>query len=150
MIRSKLFNVPWVVLRLGTTYGRFMRQNAVIPAFINLAKLQNPIKIQGTGKQTRAFTHTSDIANAFYLAITNKVEKEIFNICGNELTSILDLAKEITKYYPTNIEFVEARTADVSPSQISIEKAKKILSWEPKVQFPRGLEKLIKDDDPKL
>lgn len=145
MIRSKLFNIPWVILRLGTAYGPHMRQNAVIPVFINLAKSGKPIKIFGTGSQTRAFVHAKDIANAFYLALTKKVENEIFNITSSESTSILDLAKLVTKYFPTKIESAPARAADVSPAKVTSEKAAKILGWKQIVKFKDGFEKLIKD-----
>jgi len=144
MLKSKLFNVPWTILRLGTSYGPYMRKNAVIPAFINLAKAGKTIKIQGTGKQTRAFINANDVANAFYLAIKSNVKNEIFNITGTELVSILDLAKLITQYHPTKIEFTEARTADVPSSLLTSEKAKKMLTWEAKIPFKKGLEELLK------
>ncbi len=145
MIRSKLFSVPWVILRLGTAYGLHMRQNAVIPVFINLAKNGKPIKIFGTGAQTRAFIHAEDIANAFYLALTAKVENQIFNITSNELISILDLARLVTKHFPTKIESAPARAADVSPAKVTPQKAERILGWKPEIKFKDGFEKLIKD-----
>lgn len=143
MLKSKLFNIPWVILRLGTAYGQHMRQNAVIPTFINLAKEARPIKIFGTGTQTRAFAHARDLANAFYLALEKNIKNEIFNVAGNELISILDLAKLITRHFPTKIEFAKARTADIPPAKVSCQKAKKILSWQPKIPFKKGLEEFL-------
>ena len=145
MIRSKLYSVPWVILRLGTAYGPHMRQNAVIPVFINLAKSGKPIKIFGTGSQTRAFVHATDITNAFYLALTKKVTNQIFNITGSELISILDLAKLVTKYFLTKIEFAKARIADVPPAKVTSQKATKILAWKPVIKFKEGFEKLIQE-----
>lgn len=143
MLKSKLFTVPWIVLRLGTAYGPHMRQNAVIPVFINLAKQKKPIKIFGTGSQTRAFIHAADIANAFYLVLTKPVRNEIFNITTDELISILDLAKLVTKYFPTRIEFGQARAADVLPAKVTSTKAAKILGWKPTIKFKAGFKKLI-------
>jgi len=143
IVQSKLSTVPWVILRLGTSYGTHMRDNAVIPLFIKKAKAKEPIVIQGNGSQARQFTHAKDIANAFYLALEKDVESEVFNIVSEESITIAKLAKLISNYYPTKIEFTSSRIGDVEPAKVSSKKAKKLLGWEQKISFGEGLKELI-------
>src|SRR5207249_8433347 len=50
-----------VALRLGTAYGRWMRNSAVISRFLDRAKRGEALTIFGDGRQFRQFTHTTDI-----------------------------------------------------------------------------------------
>lgn len=143
IVQSKLSSTPWVILRLGTAYGTHMRRNAVIPLFINKAKAGQPITIQGEGKQKRQFTHVGDIAQAFYLALKKDVNSEVFNIVSEEAVSIAQLAKLIIKRIPTKIKFEKARLGDVESAKVTSKKAKKLLNWQAKIPFEKGLEELL-------
>lgn len=143
VVRSKIAKTPWIILRLGTAYGNHMRENAVIPLFINKAKKGEKITIMGKGLQKRQFTHAKDIANAFYLAIEKEVKNEVFNIVSDEATTIKELARVIIDHYPTEIEFLPPREGDVEPAKVSSEKAQKKLSWKPMVSFKEGLSQLF-------
>lgn len=143
IVQSRLFSVPWVILRLGTAYGTHMRKNAVIPLFIKKAKSKEPIIIQGDGSQKRQFTHVKDITKAFYLSLADNVSSEIFNIVSQESVSIGELAKTITDRFPTNIEFKEKRPGDVEPAYVSSKKAKQLLAWEANTSFAEGIKELL-------
>ena len=136
---DRLKGLPVVPLRLGTAYGPRMRDNAVFSIFINKARCGEPIKITGTGEQTRQFTHVDDIGRAFHLALLTDTHGEAFNIVGSESVSIRQLAKMIVQELPTSVTYAPARVGDITPSSVSAAKAKRILNWVPEVSFRQGL-----------
>lgn len=144
MLKSKLNNVPWVILRLGSAYGPYMRKNAVIPLFINQAKSDKKISLDGDGLQTRQFTFAEDIARAFELSIKSSVKNEIFNIVSEETQTIKRIAEMVNKKIPIEIQYGVKRKGDVPPALVSAKKAQRMLSWKAKVRFEDGFKKLFK------
>lgn len=143
MIRSKLNNVPWVILRLGSAYGRYMRENAVIPLFINKALSGEILEISGNGSQTRQFTHAVDIARAFEKTITNSVKNDVFNIVASQTQSIAQIAEMVKDRIGVKIKFGPQRTADVESARVSNRKANKVLGWKPEMSFEEGFGDLL-------
>lgn len=132
-----------ISLRLGTAYGRNMRENSVFSLFIKRALNGEPITIQGTGEQHRQFTHASDIGKAFILAIESSVEVGVFNIVNAKPVSINEFAALVTEAIPCEIKYGDARAGDISPALVSSEKARRVLGWVPQVGFRAGLMDLI-------
>ncbi len=143
MIRSKLNHVPWTILRLGSAYGPYMRQNAVIPLFINKAKNGEKITLSGDGLQTRQFTYSEDIARAFETVIQSNVENEIFNVIAQETQTIKQIAEMVKAKIDVEIEYGPKREGDVPPARVSAKKIGKVLGWSSQVKFKEGFEKLF-------
>lgn len=144
MSYDELHGVPVVALRLGTAYGPGMRPNSVFSIFINKARGGEPITVAGTGGQMRQFTHVTDIARAFVLAVESDIHGQVINVVAKEPVTILRLAELIATELPTSIEFMDARSGDVPSALVSSEKALHELSWSPEVAFPDGLRDLIR------
>lgn len=144
MLKSKLNHVPWIILRLGSAYGPHMRQNAVIPLFINKAKNGEKIILSGDGLQTRQFTYSEDIAKAFEAAIKSNVGGEIFNVIAGETQTIKQIAEMVKVKVDVEIEYGLSREGDVPPAKVSAEKIRKVLGWSPQVKFNDGFERLFK------
>lgn len=144
MIRSKLNNVPWNILRLGSAYGRYMRSNAVIPLFINKAKNGEEITISGNGSQIRQFTYAFDIARAFELAMLSKIQGEVFNVVSPETQTIRQIADTVNLKIAVKIVFGPKRQGDVSPAEVSSVKAKMLLGWSAKTKFKQGFEDVFR------
>ncbi|HNX81861.1 MAG TPA: GDP-mannose 4,6-dehydratase [Candidatus Omnitrophota bacterium] len=108
--------VPTIIVRLFNTVGP--RQTGyygmVMPRFIEQALHNKPITVYGTGKQTRCFTHVTDVVNALIkLSNEPKALGEVFNIGSQEEISIEQLAREVIKFTKSKskIEFVPYETA---------------------------------------
>jgi UDP-glucose 4-epimerase len=68
----------------------------VVPSFIYQALHQEPLKIYGSGKQTRDYTYISDAVEGTYLvAESGKGQATPYNISTNIETSLMDLAKVV-------------------------------------------------------
>lgn len=140
---DRLRGVPTIALRLGTAYGTRMRPNSVFSIFIRKALAGGPIAIEGTGQQSRQFTHVRDIARAFVAALRSEAHAEAINVVASEQISVLDLADHVTRRIPTGRVFTAPRPGDVVPARITSEKAKRALGWAPEVAFADGINEII-------
>lgn len=94
---SKRLNIPIACLRLFNVYGLGQSTEMAIPNFINKAKNNVEIKIDGDGTQTRDFLHIDDCIKAM-VKVAKKIKKyEIINIPGSTVISINNLVKLIIK-----------------------------------------------------
>jgi len=135
------------IVRIFNTYGPRMRKNdgRAIPAFITKALEGKDITVFGDGSQTRSFCYISDMVDGiFRLAQTNYHLP--LNIGNPTEMSILELAKKIKSITGSSskIVFHDLPVDDPTVRRPDTTKAKKILSWQPRVSFEEGMNKTIK------
>lgn len=140
---DRLRGVRALALRLGTAYGSGLRPNSVFSLFIDRARRNEAITIQGDGSQCRQFTHVSDIAQAFVLACRSDTHSVPLNVVATEQTSVKQLAELIVNRFPTDIVYKEARSGDIPTSLVSSARAESLLGWKAKRDFETGLNELI-------
>lgn len=119
----------------------------VIPNFIYWAIKGKVLPITGTGEETRDFTYVSDLVDSLLRAgsYESAIGQE-FNLASGKETRIIDLAHMINKAVgnEAGIKFVRKRKWDTKNRLLaSIERAKKLLDYEPKTEFKDGLLKTI-------
>jgi nucleoside-diphosphate-sugar epimerase len=144
------YKYPVVTIRNFNTYGENQNvwgYSAVIPAFIESALKNNPLKIEGDGNQTRDFMYVGDAINA-YLSVINNLHKsqgKIFNIGTGQHTSIIDLAQEIISLTKSKskISYVKARLGDIPDFNANTNYIRKNLHWKPSITLDEGLKKTI-------
>jgi len=130
-------------LRLGTAYGTRMRSNSVFSIFIDKARRGEPITLQGTGEQTRQFTHASDIGRAFAAALDRGQATAVYNVVSTEITTIKRLAALVIERYPTALEYAPARALEVPSALVSSQRAKDELGWSAECSFADGMLELL-------
>ena len=139
---SKVYNIETVSLRYFNVFGE--RQNlggayaTVIGIFLNQLSKNIPLTVNGDGKQRRDFTYVGDVANANILACNspNVGKGEIINIGSGKNISIYTVAKMLSN----SIEFKKALKEPFA-NLASIEKAKKLLDWEPQTSLESWIER---------
>jgi len=138
------------IARIFNTYGPRMRSDGyygrVVPRFVYQALNNKPITVFGDGKQTRSFTYVVDeIEGLLKLAAYDGLAGEVINIGNNNETTILELANLIIRLTGSNseIEFYPLPEGDPRRRCPAIEKAKKLLNWEPRIDLEEGLKRII-------
>jgi UDP-glucose 4-epimerase len=115
---------------------------AVIPKFVTLMLDDQPPMVEGDGLQSRDFTYVDNVVRGNLLAaLTDGAAGETFNIaCGGRI-NLLDMINILNKLMGKDIKpvFVDPRPGDVKHSRASIEKAQRVLGYEPLVSFEEGL-----------
>jgi UDP-glucose 4-epimerase len=90
--------VPTVIARLFNTVGprQTGQYGMVIPNFVRQALAGRDITVYGDGRQTRCFTHVSDVVSALTgLAENYNALGEVYNIGSQQEVTILELAERI-------------------------------------------------------
>jgi len=142
----KNFSVPTISLRYFTVFGERQRPDMAFHIFIKAILEDEQLTIFGDGKQSRNFTHVDDIVKANILAAESDVVGEIFNIGGDGkrvvLNDAIDLMEELTGK-EANKEYQQVVKGDVKHTSADTSKAKKMLGYEPEVEFKEGLAREI-------
>jgi len=115
-----------------------------VPAFIGQALSGQPLSVFGDGSQTRSFCYVSDLIDGiFRLAMSNFHDP--VNLGNPREMSIKQFAEEIIRITGTKstIEYKPLPVDDPKVRQPDITRARKVLSWEPRVQFEEGIKETI-------
>lgn len=139
------------VFRLSCIYGerQFGVEDQGWLSWFVIATLTNkPITIYGDGKQVRDVLYVSELVEAFDSFLNSDLKHEVFNMGGGSentlsLLELLGLLRELAGKNPS-LTFADWRPADQKIYVSDISKAKKLLSWEPKVNPRKGISKLVK------
>ena len=106
---------------------------------------QRPLQIFGSGEQTRTLTHVDDVAGGIVAAMAHPAgENEDFNVSATEEVSIAELAAlvwEACGEDPAELELerLPSFAVDVQRRWPSVEKARRLLGWEARVDLRDGL-----------
>jgi UDP-N-acetylglucosamine 4-epimerase len=154
----KTYGLDTVGLRYFNVFGRKQDPNgayaAVIPKFvIQLVNHESPT-INGDGSYSRDFTYIDNVVqmNIRCLATNNKEAlNTVYNVAYGErtdLNELITLLKEYLSEYDNEIANVEIkygpeRKGDVPHSLASIEKAKKLVGYNPKFSIKSGLKEAV-------
>ena len=142
-------NLDIKVARIFNTYGPNMNvaDGRVVSNFIVQALRGDDITIYGDGSQTRSFCYSSDlITGIINLMDTN--EKNItgpMNLGNENEFSVLTLARNILNITSSSskIIFKDLPLDDPKQRKPDVSYAKKIISWNPKIELKDGLPKTI-------
>lgn len=142
---SSLYGIPTVVLRFFTVYGPRQRPDLAIIKFIKKIDRDEPIEIYGSIKRSRDFTYIDDIVQGIVNTIKLKTQFEIINLGNSKPVKLLDLIKIIEKGLDKKAKtrIIPAKAGDVENTFADIQKAKKLLGFEPKTSFEKGIEETI-------
>jgi UDP-glucose 4-epimerase len=141
---ASLYGLKTTIVRYGIPYGPRARAAGVIPIFVRKALAGEPLTIAGDGQQYRKFVYVEDLARGTVLAMKPVGANRIYNLDGKEVVTILDIAKTVQELVgDTEIVFTEGRPGDFSGREVSSQRAKDELGWEPKVSFKEGVRQYI-------
>ncbi|MEG2071096.1 MAG: UDP-glucuronic acid decarboxylase family protein [Bacteroidales bacterium] len=141
-------NVNIKVVRIFNTYGPRMHPHdgRVVSNFIMQALKGEDITIYGNGNQTRSFCYCSDLIDGL-IKMMNSAPSVIgpVNLGNPKEFTIKQLAELIIEMTGTTSQIIYKPAVEDDPMQRQpvIEKAKKILNWQPRVELREGLEKTI-------
>jgi UDP-glucose 4-epimerase len=131
-----------VVLRFANVYGPYSaHKSSVVAQFFKDILADGEITIDGDGQQTRDFIHVLDLCRAILLALERDVSGEVFQIATGEETSIRELAMLVQQVTGRAVETQQApsRQGDIRRNYAVVDKANKILGWQPEIELEEGL-----------
>jgi dTDP-glucose 4,6-dehydratase/UDP-glucose 4-epimerase len=153
LIYNKVYGIRSCVLRLTNTYGPRMRVKDARQTFLGLwiSHLLNgkPIQVFGDGMQLRDFSYVDDCVEALLLsATTERSNGKIYNLGGQEVINLKDLAMLLTKQgYGGSFELVpfpeKRKVIDIGDYYADCSLIKKELGWSPRIALSDGLARTL-------
>jgi len=155
---AKNYDFKTIGLRYFNIFGK--RQDpegayaAVIPKWVNSILNKEDVYIYGDGETSRDFCFVENAVQMNLLAATTdnvKAIDQVYNVALNDRTSLNALYKLIQEMLINRVEGLEHRkpiyknfrSGDVRHSQACIEKAQKLLDYQPNYKVAEGMEKAI-------
>ncbi len=155
---SKIYGLETIGLRYFNVFGRKQDPKgayaAVIPKFVLQFMAHESPTINGDGSFSRDFTYIDNVIEMNIRALTTKNKEAINTIYNvaygertnlNELISLLkeNLSKFDSEINNININYGATRKGDVPHSLASIDKAKKLLGYNPQFDLKKGLKEAV-------
>ena len=152
------YGLNTIGLRYFNVFGRRQDPNgayaAVIPLFVKqFINHQSPV-INGDGSYSRDFTYIDNVVQMNLLAITtqnNQALNQVYNTAVGDRTTLVQLTdllkKYLSKYDPkiaqVNIVHGPNRKGDIPHSLASVDKAKRLLDYNPTHVIAQGIEEAV-------
>jgi len=157
-IFSKTYGLETVGLRYFNVFGRKQDPNgayaAVIPKFVEqFMRYESPV-INGDGLYSRDFTYIDNVIQMNELAMTTQNPEAlntVYNTAFGDRTTLIQLTDFLKEYLTTfdakiaDVEVLHGpnRAGDIPHSLASIEKAKRLLGYNPQFSLQEGLKEAV-------
>ncbi len=152
------YGLNTIGLRYFNVFGRRQDPNgayaAVIPLFVKqFMKHESPV-INGDGTYSRDFTYIDNVVQMNLLSITTENKEalnQVYNTAVGDRTTLVQLTdllkKHLSKYDAkianVNITHGPNRKGDIPHSLASVDKAKRLLKYEPSHTIDKGIEEAV-------
>ena len=137
---------PVIITRASNVYGEYQRLYRIIPKTILGIMNKEKIPLDGNGKSVRNFIHIDDVSFALLKLIKKGKIGETYHISSDEIISIKELVKKISKKFNKNIHDVcKISKERIGKDHIYYLNAKKLnkLGWSASVSLNTGIDRTI-------
>lgn len=148
-VYHKLYNINVIMLRFFTVYGPKQRPDLAINKFTRLMLNNEEIPMFGDGTTSRDYTYIDDIVNGIIKSceyvLNNENVYEILNLGNSSPITLKEMIKVIADTLKINprIKQLPMQQGDVDRTYADISKAKKLIGYEAKTSFKKGIENFI-------
>lgn len=156
---SRTYGIECIGLRYFNVFGRRQDPNgayaAVIPLFVKqFISHQSPV-INGDGEYSRDFTYIDNVIQMNLLALSTgnpAAVNTVYNTAYGDRTTLnqlVNILRDFLSEFDPEIKMVEIvhgpnRQGDIPHSLASIEKARRLLGYDPKYNLKDGLREAVK------
>jgi nucleoside-diphosphate-sugar epimerase len=144
--------LPYTICRPFNAYGPGEMPDAepgiahAVPDLINkVLSGQRPLEIFGSGEQTRTLTHVEDIADGVVASMSSPAGlNEDFNISASRELTVAEIARIVWEACGEDpdafeLEHLPTFAVDVQRRWPSVEKARRLLGWESRIEVEDGI-----------
>lgn len=143
---SRRYDIPYSIIRPSAVYGPYDVNRRVSQIFVENALLGKPITLYGGGHQALDFTFVEDAADGMIKVMFHEDGRNnAFNITYGHGYTLREFA-DILKEHVPDLEVKVVDEEDVfrpKRGALSIEKAKKLVGYDPKVSLEDGIKRYL-------
>ena len=144
-----LYNMNILMLRFFTVYGPKQRPDLAINKFTRLMLENSEIPMYGDGTTARDYTYVDDIVDGIIKScdyvLNHENVYEILNLGNSSPVSLKEMIETIGRVLniEPNIKELPMQPGDVDITYASIEKAQKLIRYNPQTSFEDGIKKFV-------
>ncbi len=145
-----LYDLPVVCLRLFTVYGPRMRPDLAVAKFARALLAEEALPIYGDGTAARDFTYVADAVAAIQAALGDQGEQAarvgaVLNIGSGVATTVQELVGllEEATGRRARLHFEPPAAGEVACTCASIERARRLLAWQPHTDLREGVAQFV-------
>lgn len=141
---SELYSIDTVCLRYFNVYSEDQQYggaySTALSAWMESARLNQPMRIDGDGEQTRDFIHVSDVisANIFCMLSNTFFGGEVLNVGTGKSVSLNNIKRHLELKAYTDWTYAPTRAGDIRHSKANISGLLAI-GWQPEIDLLKGL-----------
>lgn len=150
MAYHRVHQVRVRIARIFNTYGPRMRleDGRALPTFMGQALAGQPLTVFGDGTQTRSFCYASDLVEGLFRLATvdlSSAEPPIINLGNPEEVTVLQLAQAVIRVTRSSSPIVFRPLPEDDPKvrRPDIDRARRLLGWQPRVALADGLQRVM-------
>lgn len=142
---NQVFDLPYTIIRPSALYGERCVSRRVGQIFIENAIQNMDISIAGDGNDRLDFTYIDDLSQGVMRVLENdNAKNETFNITYGESRSLNDMVKILMNNFPkAQVNYLPKDKLTPSRGTLSVEKARKLIGYEPSWPLETGFVKYI-------
>jgi nucleoside-diphosphate-sugar epimerase len=132
-----------IIIRLSSLYGIGMKENTLIPNYVNQALTNKNIQVWGDGSRSQNYIHVEDVISLIEKSIElrEQVSFPLLGVAGKEYTND-EVAKIICKLTDAKVEYVNKDNSKSSAYDNLATKT--IFDWSDDVVLDEGVNEYIK------
>jgi UDP-glucuronate 4-epimerase len=142
-VYSHLFGIRFVALRFFTVYGPRQRPDLAIRKFARLMLAGQPVPFHGDGSTRRDYTYIDDIVEGILGAVHYTGSAyEVINLGNSRAVTLSELVGALREvlHVPVRLLPMRDQPGDVPQTWASVDKARRLLGYEPRTALMEGLE----------
>lgn len=143
---THLYHLETVGLRFFTVFGPRQRPDLAISKFVKLLRAGQPLPFFGDGSTARDYTFIEDIVRGVVAAADRAWPQfEPVNLGGSHSVSLAEMVAGLERALGKKavLDRQPEQPGDVPLTSASVEKAGRLLGWQPRVGFAEGLARYV-------
>ncbi len=143
---THLFGLETVGLRFFTVFGPRQRPDLAIARFTKLIRAGKPVPFFGDGTSARDYTFVEDVVRGVVAAVDRSWPQfEPVNLGGSHAVTLNEMVDTIARAMgkPATLDRQPEQPGDVPLTSASVEKAGRLLGWQPRVPFEEGVRRYV-------
>jgi nucleoside-diphosphate-sugar epimerase len=142
---KQVFDLDYTIIRPSALYGPGCVSRRVSQVFIESALVGDTLRVDGDGDERLDFSYIDDVVDGACRAIGNPAARnEAFNITTGASRTLAELIAIVQEHFPeVAVEYVERDALRPYRGTLSIDKARRMIGYEPRTTLEDGLDRYV-------
>jgi len=140
----EVYGLPIVITRCANVFGPGdLNMNRIVPGIFEALIKNKVLKIRSDGKMIREYIYVKEAIGA-YIELAeniNKTKGEAFNIASKNVMNVTEIVNKIGKIIGKSgkMKILNKAKSEIPEQYLDGSKIKKIIGWEPKIDFEKAI-----------